>query len=233
MNEIQAFEVGGCVRDELLGVKSKDVDFVVVADSFAHMEAMLFRAGLRIVQSKPEFGVIRAVGNFRGHKGGLDFVHARKDGPSSDGRHPDFTTPGTLADDLARRDFTVNAIAKAADGSLIDPHGGQSDIMLRQLRFVGDAKTRLSEDSLRALRAIRFRVTKGFQWTHSTFIALATMDPATLAAVSVERRREELLKCFQHDTMATLRILMHEMAPEFTEAVFADGLWLMPTLKDA
>lgn len=228
---MKAFEVGGCVRDELLGVPSKDIDFAVEAESFEAMESEIKAAGLRVVLSTPEFFTVRAVGEFRGHKGGLDFVLCRKDGPTADGRRPEFVEPGTLLDDLARRDFTVNAMAKAADGSLVDPFGGQSDLATKTLRFVGKASERLAEDSLRALRALRFSVTKGFSLAHSTRVALDTMDVSTLAAVSVERRREEMLKMFQHDTMASLDLLCHDMRPEFTEAVFAGGLWLMPTLK--
>jgi tRNA nucleotidyltransferase/poly(A) polymerase len=227
---VKMFEVGGCVRDELLGVPSKDIDFSVVAENFGQMHAAITEAGLKIVLSTPEFATIRAVGEFRGHKGGLDFVWARVDGPSSDGRHPDWTAPGSLHDDLARRDFTVNAMAKDENGVIIDPFMGQEDLQARVLRFVGDPADRLAEDSLRALRAIRFAITKGFAWHPETEDALHAMDPATLASVSVERRREEMHKAFQHDTLTTLRVLS-DMGHDFQKAVFADGLWLMPTLK--
>src|SRR5690606_30256826 len=116
MTAIQMFEVGGCVRDDLLGIPTKDVDFTVVAPSFDAMRDHLIREGFRIHVESPEFVAIRA-GVPEGHPlrertKDADFVLARKDAPTGDGRRPDFVEPGTLMDDLARRDFTVNAMAR-------------------------------------------------------------------------------------------------------------------------
>src|SRR6478735_1674813 len=156
------YQVGGCVRDSLLGVESKDIDFSVEAPSYEAMrEAVIERCGGNpesIKVDKPEFATIRAIDP---KLGGVDFVLCRKDGAYSDGRRPDSVEMGTLLDDLARRDFTVNAIARADDGSLIDPFNGQADLKLRLLRCVGGVD-RLREDSLRMLRAFRFAITKGF-----------------------------------------------------------------------
>jgi tRNA nucleotidyltransferase (CCA-adding enzyme) len=231
------FEVGGCVRDRLLGLKAKDVDFVVIAPSFSamrdHIENIL---GLRIFLESPEHLTIRA-GVPKGHPlrercKDADFVLARKDGPSFDGRHPEFVEPGTLEDDLKRRDFTVNAMAQDPfTGEIIDPHGGQADLEARVLRFVGNAFDRIEEDGLRVLRALRFSITKGLEIQTSHRLALVSKLAETrLASVSVERIQGELEKMFRHDTLATLRLL-NELPEGMQEAIFRGGLWLLPTLK--
>lgn len=228
------FEVGGCVRDELLGVESKDIDFACEAGSFERMHFALTFAGFEIFLSQPEHFTIRA----RFPKGDprnpltADFVLCRKDGAYSDGRRPDTVEPGTLLDDLARRDFTVNAMAKAEDGTLIDPHDGQGCLRAGVLRCVGRAEDRLREDALRALRAIRFMVTKHLSPDEELANALhAEWLPPLLGSVSKERQREELTKCFRRDTLLTLELLAAHKGIQ--EVVFADGLWLEPTLKGA
>lgn len=234
--KIEMFEVGGCVRDELMGLHTKDVDFVVLAPSFDAMRAELVRQGFKVHVEKPEFVTIRA-GVPDGHilrerTKDADFVLARKDGPTADGRRPEFVEPGTLMDDLARRDFTVNAIARAVDGRIIDPFGGRADIEFKRLRFVGDPTKRITEDGLRVLRGFRFMVTKGFIPTDETLEAL-THPVATemLAKVSAERIREELERMLAFDTLATLDVLSHIMPVEMRDVVFSGGLRLSATFK--
>lgn len=233
MTDIQFFEVGGCVRDEIMGVPSKDIDFSVIAPSFEAMEQAVIDHGMKVVQSKPEFGVIRAVSKrpFQGHSGGLDFVWARIDGPSSDGRRPDWTKPGSLMDDLARRDFTMNAIAKDAEGNIIDPFRGREAIRMRVIEAVGSAEDRLFEDALRGLRAMRFAVTKTMLIgadVHNVMITPAFAD--ALRSVSKERQREEMEKMFSFATIEALEML-HKF-PLIAEAVFRDGLRLSATMKE-
>jgi len=106
---IKLFEVGGHVRDGLLGIKSKDIDMAVEAPSWEAMREFVKHNTKKIFLEKEEFLTIRAMG----HDGlPKDFVLCRKDGAYSDGRRPDTVEAGTIFDDLARRDFTVNAIAK-------------------------------------------------------------------------------------------------------------------------
>lgn len=234
-DEIEFFLVGGAIRDELLGLRSKDHDFTVVAPSYDAMRERLIADGFRIFMENPEFFTIRArvpEGNpLRNLARDADFVMARVDGPSSDGRRPDFTLPGTLADDLARRDFTVNAMAKAADGTIIDPHGGRDDLDARILRFVGDPMTRIGEDGLRVIRAFRFMVTKGFMFDNDTSRALRSLRAAKmLEGVAIERVFEELRKMFEHDFEVTMQTL-NLMPSDLYRAIFRDGLRLTPTLK--
>jgi tRNA nucleotidyltransferase/poly(A) polymerase len=229
------FLVGGALRDEFMGIKSKDHDFVVLAPSFDAMREAILADGFTIHVEKPEFVTIRA-GVPNGHPvrefaKDADFVLARKDSPTSDGRRPDFVEPGTLMDDLSRRDFTVNALARnVATGELVDPFGGVADIAARTLRFVGDPTDRIREDGLRVLRGFRFMVTKNLRPDGSTSMALhSNLAVEMLAAVSVERIREEVERMFAHDTLRTLS-LVDGMSGELRRAIFRDGLRLSATL---
>lgn len=243
---MEMYLVGGIVRDMLLGLPPKDHDFTVVLPEFTHIPFSFMRAGLvargvEIFVETPEFLTIR--GRFAkddleypGIAG--DFVLARKDSSTSDGRRPDYVEPGTLLDDLARRDFTVNAMALNSrtnkyetENDLIDPFGGQEDLENMTLRFVGDPMRRIREDALRVMRAFRFMITKGFLWEPYTEVACRSYEAADLLSkISEERRADELSKMFRFDTLASLRLL--DTLPIHTkEAMFAGRVRLDSTLK--
>lgn len=225
---MEMFQVGGAVRDEILGVPSKDIDFTVVlppveGDPFRAMVNRLKLQGFEIFLESPEYFTVRArfpKGDVSALPAGLvryslvnltaDFVLARKEGDYSDGRRPDAVEPGTLMDDLRRRDFTMNAIAKDSDGNLIDPFGGQEDIANKMIRAVGDAHQRIVvEDALRGLRAIRFSVTKGFIISEEVGAVLGSQDfREALGSISTERIQGELDKAFKVNTPTTMRILV-------------------------
>jgi tRNA nucleotidyltransferase/poly(A) polymerase len=240
MTDVALYAVGGSVRDELLGLPTKDYDFTAVVQGEDTVEGAwnalrvhLLGNGFETFLETPQFFTIRA--RFPGgHEyAGMtaDFVLARQEGPYSDGRHPDWVAPGTLLDDLARRDFTVNAMARDLNGKLLDPFGGQFDLQDRLLKTVGSPFNRFREDALRALRAVRFSVTKGMALDRAVVDALTSeWLPGMVARVSVERRRAELLTALRHDTLATMDLL-YSLTPEFREAVFEDGLWLKPTTE--
>ncbi len=237
MSDIQFYEVGGAVRDRMLGLQSKDIDFAVEAESFKHMEDQLKLRGFKIFLSTPEFLTIRAQvpptesEKFRGIKT-ADFVLCRKDSPGSDGRRPDYVEPGTIYDDLARRDFTVNAMAMTAAGQILDPHGGKQDLEAGILRFVGDPMKRIAEDGLRVMRAFRFAVTKGFAIHWQTQDALRSeLAVSMLGRVSVERIREELERMLAHDTIYTVQILAN-LSDGHRKAIFRDRLRLSATMKE-
>jgi tRNA nucleotidyltransferase (CCA-adding enzyme) len=158
----------------------------------------------------------------------------RKDGAYSDARHPDEVTPGTIMDDLARRDFTVNAMAISRDtGELLDPFNGAEDVKTRTLRCVGSTERRLSEDPLRIIRAVRFCVTKGFKPSEEikqVFRDKRWVD-SILSSISMERIREELTKCFKFSTSATIEFLVLEMDPEYLRLFKETDLWLKPTTE--
>lgn len=234
--KFETFLVGGALRDEFMGIKSKDHDFVVLAPSFEAMREAIVADGFTVHTEKPEFVTIRAGvpkdHPLRSHAKDADFVLARKDSATSDGRRPDFVEPGTLEDDLTRRDFTVNSLARnAVTGELVDLFGGESDIREGILRFVGNPDDRIREDGLRVLRGFRFMVTKGFEPEPETLKAFVS-DFATemLAKVSTERIREELERMFVTDTLQTLDILSHRMTVEMLDVIFANGLRLTATM---
>ena len=226
---IQLFKVGGAVRDEFLGVKSKDIDYAVEAPSFEAMRDFIADNG-KIFLEKPEYFTIRA--KVRGED--ADFVLCRKEHGYSDGRRPDAVTIGDIYDDLSRRDFTVNAIAiRTSDGVVFDPHNGVKDIERRIVRCVGNAEARFSEDSLRMIRAVRFAITKSFTLDWDILDALNDQKLVDkLENISKERIREELNRCFKHNTLNTL--LAFERFPKLRNIVFGSDntMWLEATNKD-
>lgn len=260
---MKMYEVGGCIRDEILGVPSKDIDFTVVLDEseqdflsrrsgfitpFQLMVDNLRGMGFKIFLETPEHLTVRAQfpasyefktfdeasgrPNYVQKKGlTADFVLARKEGIYSDGRRPDSVEPGTLMDDLARRDFTMNAIAKAPDGSYIDPFNGVMDIRMRIIRAVGDPMERLTEDALRAVRAIRFAVTKGFDIERDLAKTMESFPvwKAVQENISDERIQVELSKMFRYDTVESIRML--QKFPALTSACFAGSVSLDSTMK--
>lgn len=222
------------MRDSLLNIPTKDIDFAVEAPDFETMtEAVLARCTKVFTDNDgnfigSNFFTIRGIDPTMG---AVDFVLCRKDGPSTDGRHPDFVEPGTIFDDLARRDFTINSMARDDDGNLLDPHGGREDLEAGRLRFVGQAADRLAEDALRAFRALRFAVTKGFVLTEDTVEALRGLHKEAFDAVSTERIRDEFHKMFARDTGASIMILMD--FPIMLEVALDRGIWLKPTTEQA
>ena len=229
------YQVGGCVRDSLLGIQSKDIDYAVEASSYEEMLSWI-KANGKVFLESPQHLTVRA--HMQG-KQPADFVLCRKDGAYSDGRRPDSVTPGTLFDDLARRDFTVNAIAYDEETKeYIDPHGGKQDLADKLLRCVGKAEDRFREDALRMLRAIRFSITKGLRMDPELCEALIKRELIDLldSKISADRKRDELEKCFRFDTCKTIETLMYiGMETKFLEHIFngATGkIWLFPTSKE-
>lgn len=221
--------VGGSLRDLLMGKKSKDKDYVVEC-SFEELKDLCIGYGYTILHEKPEFLTLRVR---IPSKEVVDFVCCREE-HDYDGRRPSKVSTSNIQADLGRRDFTVNAIAVEVDpttfepiGDFIDPYGGQEDIKSSSLRFVGDPLLRLEEDGLRWLRAIRFWITKDLTPTKETKDHLYHPPQEVLDKVSVERIREELEKCFKHDTELTLTIL--NMVPNYW---LKGGIWLKPVLEE-
>jgi tRNA nucleotidyltransferase (CCA-adding enzyme) len=200
---MKLYKVGGCVRDELLGIKSKDIDYSVEAPSYEHMKEGLLSIGCKIYWETPQYLTIRG----KLHNEDVDFVLCRKDGAYSDGRHPDEVTIGTIYDDLARRDFTMNAIAIAEDGTYLDPWGGRNDIKDGLIRCVGSTD-RLREDALRIIRAVRFAITKDFELDYAIEKAINDHEFYDLLyEISAERIAGEINKCMAHSLTRTIYML--------------------------
>ena len=235
---MKTYLVGGAVRDEIIGVKSKDLDYTVVfedgdlegvEDPFTFMVEWFENLGYNIFVTTPEHFTIRAQTPDR--KETADFVLARREGPYTDGRRPDFVEVGSLIDDLGRRDFRFNAIAKDAAGFYIDPFNGRADIDAGIIRAVGDPFMRLNEDALRAVRAIRFSVTKGFRIAADLEVAMQNTRvlDSIRTKISDERIQMELSKMFRYDTVASLTALKN--FPLLTAAMFSGNVSLDATLK--
>lgn len=234
---VSLYLVGGAVRDLCMGRTPKDFDFTVTAPSYVEMKNALLSKGFHIFLETPEYLTIRASRKAPWTFAGLDltgktfdFVLARRDGKYSDARRPDTVEPGTIFDDLARRDFTINAIALTSTGEYIDPHEGRADISARVIRCVGGIE-RLFEDGLRMLRALRFEIQLGFGMAPSVTEVLKDPDNLRhLDNVSMDRVRAELDKCFRADSLETLWLLGH--FPALRDYLFGnEDLWLQPTLK--
>ena len=240
---ISLYKVGGCVRDELLGVKPKDIDYAAVIESCTSyaegveaLEAYLTAHDYTIFLKNEDTLTFRAKNNKT--KELADFVLARHElGYAATSRKPNVVL-GTLEQDLRRRDFTVNALALDADGGLIDLFGGREDLARRVLRTPLDPVETLLDDPLRLFRALRFSVTKEMAFDPSLWVAFndCRVYEKLWRVVSAERIREELFKMFSYDSAKTMRLLVefsekvHEAAPTFIEDLFGrTGLWLKPT----
>jgi len=225
----KTYLVGGAVRDELLGLLSKDLDFVVLAPSFDSMRDDLLAQGCKIFVEKPEFLTIRCK---HPKLGCVDFAVARKDGIYTDGRRPDHTEiADSLIEDLARRDFTCNAIAKdITTGEIVDPFDGQAAIRNYSLRCVGSARERLSEDKLRAFRAIRFAITKHFTISFELAQAICDLLPTDFDSVSTHRVWEEIYKCAVVDIKRLFNLIYHDFTI-LGKIVDERGIWFEPTTR--
>ena len=179
----RAWIVGGCVRDVLLGRPAKDWDLATTAQP-----AEVVRIFHRVIPTGIQHGTVTVVIGGVGY----EVTTLRGESTYSDGRHPDAVHfVATIEEDLARRDFTVNAIAfDPIDGVLVDPWSGSSDLDAGILRAVGDAHARFAEDGLRALRAARFVATLEMTLDADTEAAIPGAL-ATFAKVSAERVRDE------------------------------------------
>jgi poly(A) polymerase len=238
------YEVGGKVRDEILGLESKDVDYVAVPNEvllgqyteapqmFKVLSDYLISERFEIFLETANCYTIRAkFPSGHKYKGVADFVMARKEIGYVEGTRTPIIVPGTLYDDLERRDFTLNALAKDADGNIIDFFNGLDHLNKGVLRTPLNPRVTFNDDPLRILRAIRFCITKHFFIESEIDHLIMDYDYETrMSVVSDERIREELYKCFKFDTIQTLRTLNDY--PSLRNYIFRDNkLWLKPTFE--
>ncbi|HLH77786.1 MAG TPA: CCA tRNA nucleotidyltransferase [Candidatus Binataceae bacterium] len=206
-----AYFAGGCVRDRLLGVEAKDYDIATNA-----RPEVIQRLFPNTVAVGARFGVIVVVSE------GTPFEVAtfRADAPYLDGRRPSAVRFGTLAEDAARRDFTIGGMYyDPLTDEVIDLVGGRADLRAGIVRAIGDPAERFAEDRLRMLRAVRFAARLGFEIEPRTWAAIAAHASA-IGAVSAERIGDELVMIMTEGSaargMELLRQcgLMHEILPE-------------------
>ncbi len=199
---MRIFKVGGAVRDQFLDLKSKDIDLAVEAKSFDEMREEVIRRNGKIYVETPQYFTIRAK---LPTLGDVDFSLCRRDGIYKDGRHPESVEPASILDDLARRDFTINAIDIDTNETL-DPHNGIEDIVNKTIKCVGDPHLRFEEDSLRILRALRFHITKRFH-IHDDTVEAMYKNKHNLLNLPVERIRDEFYRMFKYHTFSTLKAI--------------------------
>lgn len=213
-----AYLVGGCVRDLLRGKQPQDWDMT----TSARPEQVMALFGGAAIPTGLQHGTVTV------HAGedSFEITTFRRDGDYGDHRHPDRVTfTDSLAEDLMRRDFTINAMALDLRGELTDLHGGRDDLAAGVIRCVGDARRRFDEDALRILRALRFAAALGFALEEETARGARAMAPL-LKTVAAERVREELLKllCGEHVVPVLLRYpdILGVFLPEILPAVGCD-----------
>lgn len=239
MKEFKEYLVGGAVRDSLLGIKNKDLDYVFVFNDidydktaeeyFNKMYEIIKNTG-EIFLSTPSCYTIRYKDKIT--KEIKDVVMARKECGYIPGTRTPIVKPGTLYDDLERRDATLNALAKSDDGSIIDYFNGLEDLKNGIIRTPLDCKITIEDDPLRILRYGRFSITKGFTIEEGLKFEIKNYDYENrMGVVSSQRIRDELFKCFKFDTLKTLMFLNEY--PKLRDYVFTHtDLWLKPTNEE-
>ncbi len=197
-NGFEAYAVGGCVRDMILGKIPEDWDITTSAKPYQVKE--VFR---RTVDT----GIIHGTVTVLLDKEHFEVTTYRLDGLYEDNRHPkEVSFTGDLQEDLKRRDFTINAMAYNQADGIIDLFGGMKDLQNRLIRCVGDANERFDEDALRLLRAVRFSAQLDFQIEEQTKSAIKA-KAVLLKNISAERIRTELTKLLISDNPDRLRLL--------------------------
>ena len=226
-NGFEAYIVGGCVRDFLRGVEPEDWDITTNAKPEEIMKIFP-----KSFYENRFLTVTVLTGSQNPKLKEIEITTFRKEAKYTDKRHPDFIGfAKTLEEDLARRDFTINAMAmdagrrKKEEGiRIIDLFGGQKDLKNKIIRAVGDPRERFSEDALRMMRAVRFSVTLGEGWKIEEKTKEAIKENAFwISAISKERIRDEFLK-----------IIMSERAAEGIEKMRQLGLlkYIIPELEE-
>lgn len=181
----EAYAVGGCVRDSVLGRTPDDWDITTSAKPDE-----MKRLFPRTVDTGIKHGTITVLLG----REGFEVTTYRIDGTYEDGRHPsEVTFTASLKEDLRRRDFTINAMAYNERDGLVDLYGGLADIENQVIRCVGNAEERFDEDALRMLRAVRFSAQLGYRIDETTGEAIKALAP-NLQKISAERIQVELVK---------------------------------------
>ena len=208
-----AYAVGGCVRDSLLGRTAHDWD---LCTSALPQQVMELFGTEQCIPTGLQHGTVTI--KYGGQL--YETTTFRTEGSYTDGRHPDAVQfVPDVREDLARRDFTINAMAYNATEGLVDPFGGQADLQNGLLRAVGEPQQRFTEDALRILRLYRFAARFGFALDAATARAARQLAPH-LDCISAERIQEELAKLLAapqpgaYLEPAVLAVVLPELTPE-------------------
>ncbi len=217
-NGYEAYVVGGCVRDMVLGRVPEDWDITTSATP---------EEVKRIFHRTVDTGIIHGTVTVLLDQDHFEVTTYRLDGVYEDNRHPkEVSFTSNLTEDLKRRDFTINAMAYNAKEGFVDLFGGMEDIERGYIRCVGKAEERFEEDALRMLRAIRFSAQLNFKIESSTYEAIK-IKKELLRNISAERIRVELMKLLVSDHPDRLRLLYETgitgiVLPEFDKAMVTE-----------
>ena len=233
----EAYAVGGCIRDSVLGREPSDWDITTSASPYRIKD--LFR---RTVDTGIKHGTVTVMLD----KDGYEVTTYRIDGAYEDGRHPrEVVFTASLLEDLRRRDFTINAMAYNEKDGLVDAFGGMEDIKRQLIRCVGNPMERFSEDALRIMRAVRFSAQLGYRIEEETSRAISRLA-LELRRISAERIQTELVKLLLSPHPDYLKIayetgITEVILPEFdccmkTEQVnphhcYSVGIHILESLK--
>ena len=212
------YAVGGCVRDACLGLKPHDYDLCTAATP--DTTAAVF-SDFPLVRAGEKHGTIGVV--LEGEV--IEITTFRTEGDYSDSRHPQWVAfVPTVEQDLARRDFTVNAMAYSPTRGFADPFGGRDDLHDHILRAVGDPETRFSEDALRILRGVRFAARFALTPEKNTLAAMNTLAPLmeNLARERVYDELSKLLLCACAEDLITFAPILAQVIPELQPAIGFD-----------
>jgi tRNA nucleotidyltransferase (CCA-adding enzyme) len=213
----EAYVVGGCVRDSLLNQVPKDWDITTSATPDQVKEVCTGIFGSTVIPTGEAFGTVTVLIDYETY----EVTTYRIDGKYSDSRHPDDVQyVKTLAEDLSRRDFTINAMAYHPKHGLIDLYGGQEDLANRRINCVGKAEDRFREDPLRMLRAIRFAARLEFTLSEDILFWVELGAPQ-IAQVSGERIMAEVSKIVTSshpEYIRWARYLLWPTIPEFSDS---------------
>lgn len=210
-NGFSAYVVGGCVRDYLLGRPINDFD---VATSALPEEMLEIFKDYKTVDNGIKHGTVAVVSENKL----VEVTTFRSDGTYTDSRRPDSVSfERNIEEDLARRDFTINAMAYRKSEGIIDLYGGQEDLKNRLIRCVGNPHKRFSEDALRIMRGMRFASTLGFRIEEETLSAMLETKNL-LQKIAKERITSEfrgvLLGESIYDVLMSCREIIYELIPE-------------------
>ncbi len=218
-NGFHAYAVGGCVRDAIMGVLPHDYD--ICTDAHPEKVVEIF-ADHTVIETGIKHGTVTVLSE--GNP--IEITVFRSEAGYSDGRHPDSVTySSSLAEDLSRRDFTINAMAYSDSEGLIDLFGGKDDIKNKMIRCIGKPEKRFSEDHLRIMRAVRFASVLGFKIADETKSAMLRLK-SKLGIISYERIAEELSKTvcgdFFESVFSEYSEIFTEIIPELSPCIGYD-----------
>ncbi len=212
----EAYAVGGCVRDTLLGRKPEDWD--ITTSARPEQVKALFRRTI-------DTGILHGTVTVMSDGTGYEVTTYRIDGVYEDGRHPkEVAFTSELLEDLKRRDFTVNAMAYSHKTGIVDAFGGAEDLKKRVIRCVGNPMERFGEDALRILRAIRFGAQLDFSIEENTYQAISRIAP-NIAKVSKERIQAELTKLLKSRHPERIKEVYETGISRYISPAFAQIPW--------